>query len=333
MLQIYKGENLSQQSIIVLLYGEPDAGKTSTAFTAEAPIVFDFDGGAHRSKFKKGKDIIKITDWGEVEKNLNSFPEFLKNYKTIVVDTIESMLASVRQYKIDLDSTILNNRFDIYNALFESFERFTYKIRSLQKDIIFIAHASTEEKFKKTIVTPKITGQSKDIVKQKADYIGYMFWGAKRSRMLQFNASQQNDGKNPGHIPTLALPDYNQEPDFMANLLIDMKRAIDIPTGLSDTESEFLKGYQDKISALSKDDINAFLNELASAEFPSKTVKKKIFAMLKQHASEFGLIYKSDLGMFDVADDQSASQPQQNEPRKRSDDGEQVKNGKQKFTF
>jgi hypothetical protein len=40
------------ETVVVLVYGDPGAGKTSLAFTAADPLMLDFDRGAHRSGFR-----------------------------------------------------------------------------------------------------------------------------------------------------------------------------------------------------------------------------------------------------------------------------------------
>ena len=41
------------ENIVMMIYGQPDAGKTSTAFTADKTLLIDCDRGAHRSRFRQ----------------------------------------------------------------------------------------------------------------------------------------------------------------------------------------------------------------------------------------------------------------------------------------
>ena len=65
----------------VCLYAPPGVGKTSLAFTAEAPLLLDFDQGAHRAANRK--DSVRVTSWSDVA---DLTPDDLAPYKTLIVD-------------------------------------------------------------------------------------------------------------------------------------------------------------------------------------------------------------------------------------------------------
>ena len=45
---ITEDEPLSLKGIVAVIYGEPGIGKTSLAFTAEKPLLEDYDDGVKR---------------------------------------------------------------------------------------------------------------------------------------------------------------------------------------------------------------------------------------------------------------------------------------------
>ncbi|MEK5761254.1 AAA family ATPase, partial [Acinetobacter variabilis] len=66
----------------------PGIGKTSLAFSATNPILFDFDKGAHRAG-KYRKDTVQVNNWSEVS---SLTANDLLGYDTVIVDTAGRML-------------------------------------------------------------------------------------------------------------------------------------------------------------------------------------------------------------------------------------------------
>src|SRR5512146_2726453 len=66
----------------IVIYAQPGIGKTSLAFTANAPLLLDFDKGAHRAANRK--DIVRVDSWAYV---LSITADDLAQYATIIVDT------------------------------------------------------------------------------------------------------------------------------------------------------------------------------------------------------------------------------------------------------
>ncbi len=71
----------------VVIYGQPGIGKTSLAFSAEKPLLLDFDNGVHRSEYRK--DFVPINEWQEVA---NIQAQDITEYKTIIIDTVDTCL-------------------------------------------------------------------------------------------------------------------------------------------------------------------------------------------------------------------------------------------------
>ena len=83
MLKILSAsEPLPVEQLVVAIYGQPGIGKTTLAFTAEAPLLLDFDKGAYRAAGRK--DTVQIEAWPDVT---NITEADLAPYKTVIVDT------------------------------------------------------------------------------------------------------------------------------------------------------------------------------------------------------------------------------------------------------
>ena len=71
-----------RRPVIEMIYGQPGAGKTSVATTANAPLIIDTDKGIDRSV--RRVDTLIATKWEDVlaEQNQGSFSQ----YKTIILE-------------------------------------------------------------------------------------------------------------------------------------------------------------------------------------------------------------------------------------------------------
>ena len=58
---VRSAEPIPVERLNVVVYAQPGIGKTSLAFTADAPLLLDFDKGAHRAANRK--DIVRAERW------------------------------------------------------------------------------------------------------------------------------------------------------------------------------------------------------------------------------------------------------------------------------
>lgn len=249
-MKIVKGENLVINGIVVLIYGEPGIGKTSTGLNVSNPLIFDFDGGVQRSEFKVGKDIVRISSWSEIDEDLKNLESMLKNYDNIIIDTIDNCLSYIRNFLEDQDQKLKRNQLQMYGKMKDTFDNFLNRIKRLGKNIILIAHSTTEEVNGLIRTTPKITGGSKDIVKSISDFIGYMF-SENNKRTLDFNPTDYWLGKNSAQFPRLAIPDYNLEYNWFQIKLDEMRNKL---THKSEEQQKSLETLKSFIGAIDSAD-------------------------------------------------------------------------------
>src|SRR6185295_18674109 len=75
-------EPLTVEQLVLCVYSPPGIGKTSLAFTADKPLLLDFDGGAYRSG-NRG-DIVSANSWTDAS---GISAADLADYKTLIIDT------------------------------------------------------------------------------------------------------------------------------------------------------------------------------------------------------------------------------------------------------
>lgn len=126
---------LTIANLIVFIYGDPGVWKTSLAFTAKNPILFDFDKGAYRSANRK--DTVQIQHWQEVA-NIN--PNDLDGYDTIIIDTAGRVLDLITEHLKTDAKNIRRGSNELsmqgYGKLGSIFTNWLKSLRNMGKDIV-----------------------------------------------------------------------------------------------------------------------------------------------------------------------------------------------------
>lgn len=299
MFEILKGEDIKVTGITVLLYGDPGAGKTSIAFTADKPVMFDFDDGSHRSDFKVGKSIVRIKDWKQVADSYPKLATILAPYNTIVIDTVETALDYIRIYVENNDFKLKKNKLQMYGALKDEWHGFLNRVRALGKNVILIAHSAKDEQNGIMRTTYKITGGSKDIVSQKADFIGYVHILNKK-RCIDFNPTDYYDGKNSCGYPLIELPSFKTEPNYFATKITEMINHLNAVVEEQNKSVQMLTGYFGKIEQLrDNDDCQTLLGELRKDKAKmTPGEQKQIWEKIKSKMFDLGYDYIAEMNQF-----------------------------------
>ncbi len=201
----------------VVIYGQPGIGKTSLAFSADKPLLFDFDGGVHRSEYRK--DFVPINDWQEVA-NVQS--KEIATYNTIIIDTVDTCLDYLTANIIKRNPKMGNRNGGLtmqgWGALKNEFSDFLKRMKSFGKTVILICHVTEEKNGDDIFYRPLVKGGSKDMINQIADLMGYYF-AENNQRVLNFNPTDKWLGKNSASIGQLTIPNLDAEPHYFADIL------------------------------------------------------------------------------------------------------------------
>lgn len=234
-------EPMRIENLIVFIYGDPGIGKTSLAFSAKNPILFDFDRGAHRAgKFRK--DTVPVTCWDDVA---SVSKEDLQGYDAIIIDTAGRMLDVIVSDLIKDQKNCRKNSRELsiqgYGALNKRFSQWLNLIRSFGKDVILLAHAAEDKKGEDLIIRPDMMGSSKKEAYKIADMMGYMttIQGEQGAEIcLNFSPSTLHHAKDSGAIGNITLKGLDQEPDALADIIAQAKSHIN---SLTDIQAEALR--------------------------------------------------------------------------------------------
>lgn len=252
MLKILSAsEPLPVEQLVVAIYGQPGIGKTTLAFTAEAPLLLDFDKGAYRAVGRK--DTVQIEAWPDVT---NITEADLAPYKTVIVDTAGRALDVLTQDIIKRDVKMGRGgtlTLQGYGRLKAEFSAWLRLLRSFGKDVLLIAHATEQKNGDDTVMRLDVQGGSKDEIYKSADVMGWLHVYASQ-RNLNFNPADTAYGKNPGNLPPFIV--QSGDKDLMARIIHDTKQAINAKSESMQAEYDRLEALREELASM--DSLEAF---------------------------------------------------------------------------
>lgn len=286
-------------NITMCLYGVPGLGKTSTAFTAEKPLLLDFDHGAYRAG-NRG-DTVQVASWSDVTAITQGD---LAAYRTLVVDTAGRALDCLTADIIDHDPKAGrggNLTLQGYGALKGAFIGWLRLMRSFGLDVILIAHSDEQRKGDELIERLDAQGSSKNEIYKSADVMGRLYL-AGQQRTLNFSPTDTAFGKNPGQLPPLAVPDFATAPGFLGGVIAGIKASLNKLSAEQQAAQTALATWAERISAAATcGDFDALV-KLAQEEKAPKSVAMLVAKAAKAKGFEWNKTTKA----YDIAETKAA---------------------------
>lgn len=291
---VTQNEQIKVNNITVCIYAPPGYGKTSTAFTAKKALLFDFDKGAYRSQFRK--DTVQIEQWLDVT---SITEEDLKPYDTVIVDTVGRALDTLTFYILQQARKQVAGFKGAERAgglsqqgwgvLKTHFIGWLTQLRSFGKDVILLSHM-TEEKQKEEIVERlDIQGGAKNEVYKVSDLMGRLAMDGNQ-RILTFDPDATGFGKNPVGLPIQKVPNFKQEPDFLAKIIDETKGKLNALSEQAQKEQQELENLRERLATYTE--AEAFNKELE----PSLPIIHK--RLIMDYATKAGLSFDKDRKEF-----------------------------------
>lgn len=282
--------------ITMALYGDPGVGKSTLAYTAEKPLLFDFDNGAHRAINRK--DTVRINSWADVDSV--SLAD-LAPYSTVIVDTAGRMLDALQADIIASDAKLGKGGVLSQQGWGRLKQRFTAWLKMLNqsgKDIVLIAHGTEKMDGETVNARLDVQGGSKDEIYKSVDAMGRIFIrGGKR--ILSFDPTESAFGKNPGQFGVLEIPNPIS-PDFLATIIQQTKDSLNRQTEAMQEEAKRIAGWRDAVEQASNpDDFNALLLEVKKQSKPIQ----KLFA---DAATSKGFVFDQNTKLYAVKVEEAA---------------------------
>lgn len=288
MLKIIReSDPMPVSRIVMMLYGQPGICKTSLGFTADKPLLLDFDDGAHRSALRK--DAVKIESWAEVA---NLPPEELAPYNTIIVDTggraLDKLTAHLVQQDAKLGSKTGGLSLQGYGALKAAFQGWLRQLQVLGKDIVILAHDKEDKKGDELLIRPDFQGGSYHEVVKMADCIGYLHQSSGKKH-LDFSPTDAWIGKNCAGFQTIEIPPLADMPGLLARIIADTKAALNKQSEAQKEAAKELGTWREKFAkAETAADFDKLTEDCKGA---AAKLKPSLQPLLKAAAKAKGLEY------------------------------------------
>lgn len=289
-------DEVKVERLKTLIYGTPGSGKTSLAFTADKPLLLDFDAGSYRAGNRQ--DTVEVETWQDVS---GISPDDLKSYNAVIIDTAGRMLdiMSLHLIATDYNARKRDGTLSIqgFGKLKSMFDSFMSKLIAMKKDVILIAHEK-EKKVRSgqeeiTVFRPDIQGGSLNVVKRSMDLIGYLHV-ENNKRVLNFNPTETTFGKNSSALPVLDVPDITEidYDTFLQNVLTRSKTYLNQQ---SKSNTEFYDFKRKIAKAQSPVDFDKIAGEISKKD---AGLKKMLRTLILERGKQVGVEYNPEAKKF-----------------------------------
>lgn len=218
-------EPLPVENIVLTVYAAPGLGKSSLSFTAEKPLMLDFDRGSYRAATRG--DSVPVSSWSDVAQMT---ADDLAPYATIIVDTagraLDALAADIIANNPRAgrgDGSLTLQGFGTLKSRFAQWQAF---LRSLKKDLVLVCHMDEQKNGDETQERIDAQGASRNEIYKSSDAMCRIRLDGKDQRYLDFDPRQGGFGKNPAQLPKIAFPDPRQNPRVLADVIGQIKGAV-----------------------------------------------------------------------------------------------------------
>lgn len=298
MLRIVPASDpLPIDNIVLTIYAAPGLGKSSLSFTADKPLMLDFDKGAHRAATRG--DSVPVSSWADIS---SMTAEDLAPYSTIILDTagraLDSLSADIIAGNPKAgrgDGSLTLQGFGTLKSRFAQWQAF---LRSLKKDLVIVCHMSEEKNGDETQERIDAQGASRNEIYKSSDAMCRIRLDAKDARYLDFDPRQGGFGKNPAQLPKIAFADPRQNPRVLADVIAQIKASINAMTeGQAEARKEGDEWEKAIAESKTADDFNLLMKLSLERKYRAPMKKALVDA-----ATAAGMAFDKTTKVFVVAE-------------------------------
>jgi AAA domain len=286
-------DTIEVKNITACIYAVPGVGKSTLGFTADQPLLLDFDHGSYRAGNRR--DVVQVETWADVT---SITAADLAPYRTLVVDTAGRALDTITS-AIILENPKMGRGGALtlqgFGELKARFIAWTKLVRSFGLDVVLISHSDEQRNGDEVIERLDMQGGSKNEIYKAADVMGRLYLAAGK-RMLNFNPTDTAFGKNPAQLAPIEVPNYVTEPNFLANVIGQIKGSLNKQSEDQVKVSGMLADWKAKIEeAQTADDFNKLIPETQKSD---GKVTENVKRLLTKAAKSKGLTFDKKAGAF-----------------------------------
>lgn len=281
------------KNLTACIYAVPGVGKTTLGFTADAPILLDFDKGSYRAG-NRG-DVVQIATWDDVT---SISRDDLTAYKTVVVDTagraLDCLTAAIiaENPKMGRGGALTLQGFGELKARFISW---TKLIRGFGLDVVLISHSDEQRNGDEVIERLDMQGSSKNEIYKAADIMGRIYFHAGK-RILNLSPTETAFGKNPSQLPPLEVPSFVQQPNFLGMVIRQVKDELNKQSAQQKEVTGIMTDWSAKIDKL--ETVDDFNQMLTGPDKPDDRARENVKRLLAKAAKAKGYMFDAKAGAF-----------------------------------
>lgn len=294
----------AKQTISMLVYGQPGAGKSTLGVSAPMPVLFDYDNGVGRINGAHQVPTVQIHSWEDTQEALKEINEEMPQVQTIVIDTVGKMLDYMSDYIVRTmpkmkraDGNLSLQGFGVRKNMFVDFLR---RIAISGRNVVFIAHEKEEKRGEEYVKRPEVGGSSANDLIKDLDLVGYVSLIG-NERTIAFTPTEFYYAKNTCNLPpVIKLPltvgnDGNAIGDnkFLTDIINTFGRVQAEKQQMAGEYDMLISVIEERIEACdTPDDLNRLTEEFGSKNFKHIYNSRLIAGQaLNKKAAELGCSY------------------------------------------
>lgn len=291
------------KKLFIIIAGVPGIGKTTLALSAPKPLLIDLDKGVDRVETRYRTDTDVVGSYEELRSDLEKTD--LSPYETIVIDTGGKLLEMLKPVVIAKDQKNAQTNGELslkgYGAVKKMFNEFVSYVKSLNKHIVMVFHATEVTDGEMTKLRIRVEGKTRDEVWDSVDIGGFLEMRGNK-RIIGFSNCDRYYAKGTHGIHgTYDVPVLNggNNNTFLTDLI---NKVLNDLTSENKEFTEYKELMRVLLPHITNADnarlLNKAYDEVKKADH-KLTSKNELWNALNERAKALGLVYDKDRNVFD----------------------------------